>query len=577
MENAHANYVDVKPKPAQMCLFPTSMRANTTPRRRTKPRVILGRRVRQQAIPTDPSVMPFMFKLRRLIRPGLTVAFPLPYAIFTTSFAILNGAPLRSWAAPSHSDDPTTSSQRDDTGYIPSPERCEVSYDSAGHGKGKRKAREEDYSEPKSKKRAISVDRDAFTSHTNEIDFDESSSRPSRAIWTKAELDRTLMPPPSTPRNRTMSSLTLQVDPDTVHDPHTTSHDDDSISFVSTAISRRKIDSIDTDAMEEARRHAAAVTLPANSGLWSQTERELFFHLAYRGFEALLPQNWMIDFDTLPISVFAHENSVDPPLIQNLRDNQFRASHALRRLFEAGHDIRDRTHVSPGALRERILENSVKRYIYWALTDVGLRPASSTKYIPVHAVVARKKGRSTLQTLEEIANKLQRLSQRHQRAQNILPSIETDPPGFSDPTETRVVEEDASLPTLIGFVIISSVLVIVTLNSSPASTLEKQTPSPLIREPSLQGGVSVNADRLRIIAELDFSQRDQDVWNALGVAIVAMQVRTEALKVNRRSTSVELTEIGWEPMPDPDSRLEDDFERSSSVSRLHLIDDDPDL
>ncbi|KIX92379.1 uncharacterized protein Z520_11853 [Fonsecaea multimorphosa CBS 102226] len=505
---------------------------------------------------------------------------------FASPFRYLSGLLSSPRAALSRSDNPQTPAQRDDPGYTPSPEMRAGSYDSVDYGKGKRKATEEHHSGPTTKKRALSRDRDAFIPYPNEMDLDQSPSVFSKGNRTKAELDRTLMPPPATPRNRTTPVLTRRVDTNAVQDSHMTIYEDDSISFVSSALARRKGDSLDADAMEEARRHAAAVTLPANSGLWSQTERELFFHLAYRGFEALLPQNWMIDFDTLPISVFAHENSVDPPLIQNIRDNQFRASHALRRLFEAGHDIRDRTHVSPGISRERILEQSVKRYLYWALTDVGLRPASKTNYIPVHVVVARKKGRSTLQTLEEIANKLQRLSQRHQRAHNIHPSIETSSPGLCNPAETRVVDDDAVSPTLIGFVIISSVLVVVTLSSSPTSTSEsqtKQTASPLFTGHSLRGdGVktSVNPDRLRIIAELDFSQRDQDVWNALGVAIVAMQVRREALKANHGFTPDELAGIDWDVMSEEaDSRHQnqDEFEGTSTLSRLQSVDDDPDL
>jgi hypothetical protein len=344
-------------------------------------------------------------------------------------------------------------------------------------------------------------------------------------------------------------------------------------------MTRRKMDLVDNDTMEEARRHAAAIALPANSGIWSQTERELFFHLAYRGFEPLLPQNWMIDFDTLPISVFAHENSSDPPLIQNLRDNQFRAGHALRRLFEAGHDARDRSHVSPGVRRERVLEKSVRRYLYWALTDVGLRPRSKTQYIPVHVVTARKQGHSTLQTLEEVATKLQKLSERHQKAQNVEPSVEARNPNPADADETRVADDDPSTPTLIGLVIISAVLVVVTLSPfAPAvpecTNDERASPPPY--DPLSQGGTRFNPDRLRIIAELDFSQKDQDVWNALGVAIAAMEIRQEALKVNCGFTHDDVSAMDWDGMSTPASKFEDDIGNVSTLSRLQL-DDDPDL
>ncbi len=361
-------------------------------------------------------------------------------------------------------------------------------------------------------------------------------------------------------------------------DPYGWVQEDDSISFVSTAMTRRKMDTLDKDVMEEARRHAAAITLPANSGIWSQTERELFFHLAYRGFEPLLPQNWMLDFDTLPISVFAHENSSDPALIQNIRDNQFRAGHALRRLFEAGHDARDRSHVSPGIRRERILETAVKRYLYWALTDVGLRPKSQTDYIPVHVVVARKRGHSTLQTLEEVAIKLQNLSEQHQRAQNIHSSVEVHSPISMDADETRVADDDASTATLIGLVIISAVLVVVTLSpfQPPSSeTINDHTTSPPPTDPASHQSTNSNSDKLRILAELDFSQKDQDVWNALGVAIASMQIRREALKVNRGLTNEDLRAMDWD-VSATGTRLEDDLGDMSTISRLRLDDHDPD-
>ncbi|KAJ9604278.1 hypothetical protein H2200_011112 [Cladophialophora chaetospira] len=445
----------------------------------------------------------------------------------------------------------------------------------------KRKAdHDHEESERQTKRRATSVGGDIFTSYGSDHCSTSSPTLPHQRQGTQANVDRSLMPPPATPHSKMSDWPGHKDSPSTWRESRNWAHDDDSISFVSTALARRNMDTLDNDQMEEARRHAAAITLPANSGIWSQTERELFFHLAYRGFEPLLPQNWMLDFDTLPLSVFAHENSSDPALIQNVRDNQFRASHALRRLFEAGHDARDRSHVSPGVRRERVLETAVKRYLYWALTDVGLRPRSKTSYCPVHVVVARKKGHSTLRTLEEVATKLQKLSDQHLRAHNIQPSIEADSSTLTDADETRVADDDASMPTLIGLVIISSVLVVVTLSPfAPPTTdnaVDRMT-SPPLSEPSSREGTLSNSDRLRIIAELDFSQKDLDVWNALGIAIASMQIRREALKVNLGLTNDDLSVMDWDGMSTTGSRLEDELGEMSTMSRLQLDDDDPDL
>ncbi|EXJ56140.1 hypothetical protein A1O7_09071 [Cladophialophora yegresii CBS 114405] len=443
----------------------------------------------------------------------------------------------------------------------------------------KRKADQEEQFGRQPKRRAIRTGNDTSDPYEDDNHSASSPELPTKRTGLEASLDRSLMPPPATP-HRKMDTLQLQrISPPPRRDSQSWIHDDDSTSFVSTALARIRLDPVDNDLMEEARRHVAAITLPANSGIWSQTERELFFHLAYRGFEPLLPQNWMIDFDTLPISVFAHENSSDPALIQNLRDNQFRAGHALRRLFEAGQDARDRSHVSPGVRRERVLEKSVKRYLYWALTDVGLRPRSKTQYIPVHVVAARRKGQSTLQTLEEVATKLQKLSERHQRAQNVQHSVETRGLNPADADETRVADDDSSTPTLIGLVIISAVLVVVTLSPFAPPTpesLQGEKASAGPSDSSGEGGTSFNPDRLRIIAELDFSQKDQDVWNALGVAIAAMEIRREALKVNREFTNDDVGAMDWDGMSTTGSKFEDDMGEVSTLSRLQL-DDDPDL
>lgn len=438
----------------------------------------------------------------------------------------------------------------------------------ADHGGRKRKANED---EGRPSKRACSEDRPGFeqynTSGISESDAQGwmSSYVPSNITRTKADIERELMPPPATPQRA--AKLDQQFNSIATRDSRSWQRDDDSISFVSSAMGRRKVEDMDEEAMEAARRRAAAVTLPENSGIWSSTERELFFHMAYRGFEALLPQNWMIDFDTLPISLFAHENATDPPLIQNIRGSHFRAGHALRCLFETGHDVRDRTHVSPGVRPEKILERAVKKYLLWALTDVGLRPRQ--KYIPVHAVVTKRNGRSTLETLEEIAARLHRLSERHHQLADVQPSIETYSPGATDGGETRILDGDASSLTLIGLVIISSVLTVVTLNSNSLAAAKEpvsQTASPPNSNSPTQSPSDFNPDKLRIIADLDFSQRDQDVWNALGVAIAAMQIRREAVKANYGFTSYnDLNIVEFDGMSSVDPRSEDEEQSDVNV------------
>lgn len=328
---------------------------------------------------------------------------------------------------------------------------------------------------------------------------------------------------------------------------------------------------MDEDQIEAARRHAAAIRIPEDSGIWSETEQDLFYHLAYRGFEPLLPQNWMIDFDTLPLSVFAHEASTDLPLIHSNRDNQFRAAHALRNLLEAGHDVRDRTHVSPGLRREKILERVVKRYLTWALADVGLRCRSDTEFLPSHIILTHKKGRSTLETLQNMATKLHKLADRHRQARRVYKSVEIDPSTTPLVRPHPDPEYDDSCPTIIGLVLVSSVVVVVTLNplgeqdlGYPATEAPNTTALPYTSTSSRQAQGST----LRTMINLDFSKSDQDVWNALGLAIVAISIRKEALKSNVPQALDE----GWDAASFVTSRYGDD----DLTSRIGDI-DDPDL
>lgn len=421
----------------------------------------------------------------------------------------------------------------------------------SGSQQRKRKAADEsddedDYT-PSTKRRRLHKGRPDFIPYRNEDDpssFTTSPSpfpRQSATALAKAERDRVLMPPPATPTQDADQS-------DDTHQPR----DDDAISFIATDMTKRRVEDMDEEQMETARRHAAAIQLPADSGTWSEAEQELFFRLARRGFQPLLPQSWMIDFDTLPLSIFANEDPLDPPLIQNMRDNQFRAAHALRRLLEAGHDVRDRTHVSPGVRRERILERNVKRYLHWALTDVGLRPKSLSNYLPTHVIVTHRKGRSTFQTLEDMANKLHNLAERHRNRAKVYPTIEPHEAQLILSSELDTFQNSPEIPTLFGLVFISSVLAIMTLSPFTAgSEMAAKSPDSNFLSPSMSN------DCLRTIVDLDFSQRDQDVWNSLGVAIVAMQIRNEALKVN----ASDMTNDAWDGASIITSRYgEDDME-----------------
>jgi len=74
--------------------------------------------------------------------------------------------------------------------------------------------------------------------------------------------------------------------------------------------------------LERAKRWAAAVSLPEDA--WSEAEKELFFRLAMRGFEPLLPLHWQHDFSTLPNTMFSLPEDGSVPIIRAFKQSDFR-------------------------------------------------------------------------------------------------------------------------------------------------------------------------------------------------------------------------------------------------------------
>lgn len=73
--------------------------------------------------------------------------------------------------------------------------------------------------------------------------------------------------------------------------------------------------------LERAKRWAAAVSLPEDK--WSEAEKQLFFRLAMRGFEPLLPRHWQHDFSTLPNTMFPLPDDKTAPIIRAFKHSDF--------------------------------------------------------------------------------------------------------------------------------------------------------------------------------------------------------------------------------------------------------------
>jgi hypothetical protein len=294
----------------------------------------------------------------------------------------------------------------------------------------------------------------------------------------------------------------------------------DNVSVVPSSNSRlRHTQEIDFDA-ELARRHAAAVQLPHNSGIWALSEKQLFYHLALRGFEPLLAQSWMLDFKTLPLSLFANKDT-DSPLIKVDQGKDFHAVRALRELIETGKIVRDKSLTGAIFSPERTIEKSVRAYFTWAFADSDFDTTHST-YTPIHAIATRKRGQPTTIAISILAQRLQMLSTRHRENQGVLSSIEStlnhnldmsDPPLDTSPTQVYDDSSPNEPPTLVGILIVSAIVVIFTLNSHNSLRSGARTDNNL------------DSSGVRFIAKFDFADPKYDVWNAIAVAITAVHVR----------------------------------------------------
>ncbi|KAB8235084.1 uncharacterized protein BDW43DRAFT_309465 [Aspergillus alliaceus] len=262
--------------------------------------------------------------------------------------------------------------------------------------------------------------------------------------------------------------------------------------------------------VEKAKRWAGAINIPG--GLYNEEEKDLFFRLAMRGFEPLIPEHWQLDFPTLPDTLFSDTEGDAEPLIQAFRSSKTHAIKSLANLFSLGGRVRDCR-----VLKRRpevITKTSIKRYIRWALCDVGLDTNSKT--IPVYAVYAQKKGETTLDAVKKLNRRLQLLANRYRKA---LSATAPDEDHSSIRLQPNRKDDDCSAPLLncpllIGFIICGPILAILTLGTDPSSTTD-DTDS-------------------KFISQFDLEDTGHDVWNSLAIAIAVMKIRKSMLHLADR-------------------------------------------
>ncbi|KAL3264471.1 hypothetical protein ABHI18_000686 [Aspergillus niger] len=252
--------------------------------------------------------------------------------------------------------------------------------------------------------------------------------------------------------------------------------------------------------VERAKRWASAINVP--KGLFNEEEKDLFFRLAMRGFEPVVPRSWRYDFPTLPESLYPRSSEASgKPIIDVTRSSNLYAIKALTSLFAVGGRVRDCDilHQQP----EPLIKQAIQKYIHWALFDVELDTMQDA--LPVHVIYAQKKDEKTIKAVRKMNTKLQKLTRRHQEELGV--TIINAP----DKKEAKILE-DIKFPLLTGFIICGPIVAILTHSTDP-------------RE------IGNGEEDGRFISQFDLSERGQDVWNSLAIAITVMHVRRTMLSL----------------------------------------------
>ncbi|OJZ83774.1 hypothetical protein ASPFODRAFT_140747 [Aspergillus luchuensis CBS 106.47] len=250
--------------------------------------------------------------------------------------------------------------------------------------------------------------------------------------------------------------------------------------------------------VERAKRWASAINVP--KGLFNEEEKDLFFRLAMRGFEPVVPRSWRYDFPTLPESLYPRSSEeTDKPIIDVTRSSNLYAIKALTSLFAVGGRVRDCDilHQQP----EPLIKQAIQKYISWALFDVNLHTMKDA--LPVHVIYAQKKHEKTITAIRKINTRLQKLTRQHQEDLGVANNTYTE-------KQMAEILENTKFPLLTGFIICGPIVAILTHSTDPREIGNGQEDG-------------------RFISQFDLSERGQDVWNSLAIAITVMHVRRTML------------------------------------------------
>lgn len=154
------------------------------------------------------------------------------------------------------------------------------------------------------------------------------------------------------------------------------------------------------------------------------------------------------------------------------------AIKSLGSLFALGGRVRDCSVLNTRP--ETVIRRGIRNYLRWAARDG--RVCAAPESVPVHTVYCQRKGESTLSAVRKLDRRLQGLARRYVSGQ--------------------------PHPLLTGFAICGPICAILTYDTNPTS-----------------GSMGSQDTASKFLCQLDLSDRGQDVWNSLALAIAVVHVR----------------------------------------------------
>lgn len=242
---------------------------------------------------------------------------------------------------------------------------------------------------------------------------------------------------------------------------------------------------------------------------WTEDAVFLFQKLGMRGFEPILPMDWINDFETLPQVLFTA--NIDKAFIRPAQGSDYHAQRALSSLFDLGGRVRDawltRARFRTPAYH---IGRAVEKFARWAMKDGSVDHIWPE--LPLFETVTFGLEVDSAVGEREMLRKLGQLHEEWSRA------LHTETAG------SRLSPTGPEVPTL--YAITASHTVMAFSSYAPPSE-ENETA------------------QLRLIALFDFGKQGFDVWNSLAIAIFVIHCRNRMMQLQ-------------ECLPQPDFPAEED-------------------